>query len=64
MRYVYVRDGRLNELLSTWNITLSEHAPDLLQRLLTADPRNRLTLPQLKAHPWWLANIRNVTVPV
>ena len=64
MRYVYVRDGRLDELLRTWNITLSAHAPDLLQKLLTADPRNRLTLPQLKAHPWWRANAQYVDVPV
>ena len=64
MRYVYVRDGRLDELLRNWNISLSPHAPDLLQRLLTADPRSRLTLPQLKAHPWWQANARFVNVPV
>jgi len=64
MRYVYVRDGRLRELLSTWQISLSEHAPDLLQKLLTADPAARLTLPELKAHPWWVANARHVSVPV
>ena len=55
---------RLDELLRNWNISLSPHAPDLLQRLLTADPRSRLTLPQLKAHPWWQANARFVNVPV
>mmetsp|Transcript_4594 Transcript_4594/g.13538 ORF Transcript_4594/g.13538 Transcript_4594/m.13538 type:complete len:467 (+) Transcript_4594:231-1631(+) len=61
-RYVYVRDGRLAELLATWHIHLSPHAPDLLQRLLTADPARRMTLPELKAHPWWIANAAFVGV--
>ena len=60
LRFVYVRDGRLRDLLNTWNITLSEHAPDVLQRLLTADPRQRLTIPELKAHPWWRQHARYV----
>mmetsp|Transcript_29823 Transcript_29823/g.96212 ORF Transcript_29823/g.96212 Transcript_29823/m.96212 type:complete len:592 (-) Transcript_29823:571-2346(-) len=53
LRYVYVRDGRLHELLRTWNIRLSEHAPHLLQRLLDADPKSRITIPEVKRHPWW-----------
>lgn len=60
LRFVYVRDGRLRDLLITWNITLSEHAPDVLQRLLTADPAKRLTIPELKAHPWWTQHARFV----
>ena len=54
-RYCYVRDGRLADLLRNWNINLSQHAPDLLQKLLTADPRRRITLPELRQHPWWRA---------
>ena len=54
LRYVYVRDGRLHELLRTWNIHLSsEHAPHLLQRILDANPRTRITIPEIKNHPWF-----------
>ncbi len=60
LRFVYVRDGRLRDLLNTWNIKLSEHAPDVLQRLLTADPRQRLTVPELKSPPWWRQHARFV----
>ena len=52
--YNYVRDGNLRGLLLQYGIThVSENAKDLLQRMLTADPRQRLTLPELRAHPWW-----------
>ena len=52
--YDYVRDGNLRGLLLQYGIThVSENAKDLLQRLLTADPRRRMTLPELKAHRWW-----------
>ena len=52
--YDYVRDGNLRGLLLQYGIThVSENAKDLLQRLLTADPRRRMTLPELKAHAWW-----------
>ena len=52
--YDYVRDGNLRGLLLQYGIThVSENAKDLLQRLLTADPRRRMTLPELRAHAWW-----------
>ena len=52
--YNYVRDGNLRGLLLQYGIThVSENAKDLLQRMLTADPRQRLTIPELRAHPWW-----------
>ena len=52
--YDYVRDGNLRGLLLQYGIThVSENAKDLLQRLLTADPRKRMTLPELRAHRWW-----------
>lgn len=53
MRYVYIRDGKLKDLLDAWHIELSKDAPDLLQRLLDANPRTRITIPQIKRHVWW-----------
>ena len=29
-----------------------------------SDPARRLTLPELKGHPWWLANATHVQAPV
>lgn len=55
-RFVYVRDGRLRDLLRAWNIALPDTAVDLVQRLLTADPYARITIPELKRHPWWISN--------
>ena len=39
-------------LLPHWGIHLSPEAVDLLQRLITIDPRHRLTLDEALAHPW------------
>ena len=57
--YNHVKDGNLHGLLLAYENgpnpipRVSENAKDLLQRLLTVDPRHRLTLPELRAHPWW-----------
>ena len=57
--YNHVKDGNLHGLLLAYENgpnpipRVSENAKDLLQRLLTVDPRQRMTLPELKAHPWW-----------
>ena len=32
---------------------LSDSAKDFLHRILTTDPRNRITIPQMKKHPWF-----------
>ncbi|KAJ1459768.1 kinase-like domain-containing protein [Pelagophyceae sp. CCMP2097] len=58
MRYVYVRDGRLRDLLAAWRTALSDDVQDLLQRLLTADPARRITLQEVRRHPWWLRHHR------
>jgi len=40
-----IRDG--------WNVTgLSENAMDLLQKMLALDPADRLSLDQVRSHPW------------
>ena len=32
---------------------LSDSAKDFLHRILTTDPKNRITIPQMKKHPWF-----------
>ncbi|KAL3942778.1 MAG: hypothetical protein SGBAC_003090 [Bacillariaceae sp.] len=51
-RFHYMTAGYMVHMLSEWNIGLSGDAMDLLQRMLFLDPKDRLSLDQVKAHPW------------
>jgi serine/threonine protein kinase len=51
-RYRYMSAGYLVQMLTEWNIPISADAMDLLQRMLFADPMDRLSLEQVRAHPW------------
>lgn len=51
-RFDLIVSGRLVEQLRNWDIFLSDEAGDLLQRMLRLDPRDRLTLTEIMAHPW------------
>lgn len=53
-RYRMVVSGNLVRMLQTWRRELSPWASDLLQRMLQEDPRRRLTLSEVKDHPWVL----------
>lgn len=44
--------GRLKEALSSWQISLSEEACDLLQNMLWKYPAKRYTLYEIINHPW------------
>jgi len=43
----------LDQLLSDWNVQLTKEGMHLLQNLLQADPRLRLTLEETQKHPWF-----------
>jgi len=46
-------DGELADILiKHWHIPLSEGAIDLLQRMLFKNPQDRLSLQQVRDHPW------------
>lgn len=32
--------------------SVSPYARDLITRMLQVDPRKRITIPEIKAHPW------------
>jgi serine/threonine protein kinase len=51
-RYRMIRDGGLRNMLLQWNIIISDEAMDLLQRMLRAEPSHRLTIEQIRSHPW------------
>lgn len=51
-RFKYMTGGYLVQMLTEWELGLSPDAMDLLQRMLWLDPRDRLSLEQVRAHPW------------
>ena len=44
--------GYLAPILRVWKCTISENAMDLLQRMLFSHPHDRLSLDQVRSHPW------------
>jgi len=53
-RFRYMTAGYLAPMLTEWKLELSPEAMDLLQRMLWHDARDRLSLRQVRAHPWIL----------
>jgi serine/threonine protein kinase len=51
-RFKYMTAGYLVQMLTEWNVGLTSDAMDLLQRMLFIDPKDRLSLDQVRAHPW------------
>ena len=51
-RYKMVVRGGLERMLKSWQRSISPLASDLLQRMLKEDPRDRLSLCEVKDHPW------------
>jgi serine/threonine protein kinase len=51
-RFHYMSGGYLVQMLTEWEIGLSSDAMDLMQRMLFLDPKDRLSLEQVRAHPW------------
>lgn len=51
-RYRMVSRGGLSRMIRSWNRPISAEALDLLQKMLMADPRRRLSLTEIKDHPW------------
>lgn len=51
-RYRMITKGGLMTMLQKWNRPISEAAGDLLQRMLRADPRDRLSLTEVIDHEW------------
>jgi serine/threonine protein kinase len=53
-RFKYMSAGYLVQMLTEWDIGITPDAMDLLQRMLFLDPKDRLSLDQVRAHPWML----------
>jgi len=55
-RFRMVARGGLARMLRSWNREISPDAADLLQRMLKEDPRERLSLCEVKDHRWVVAS--------
>ena len=53
-RYKMVIRGKLKRMLDSWDRPVSPLAADLLQKMLMEDPRQRLSLTEVRDHPWVL----------
>ena len=53
LRYRYIAEGRIAELLASWKYPcLSSDLLDLLHRLMHPDPAKRITSSEVLKHPW------------
>ena len=57
-RFKYMTAGYLVQMLTEWELGLSSDSMDLLQRMLFLDPKDRLSLDQVRAHPWMVNGAR------
>jgi len=62
-RYRLVVKGGLEKMLQSWGRPISPQATDLLQKMLREDPRQRLSLVEVKDHPWVVQEEPNGTMP-
>jgi len=62
-RYRMVTKGKLAHMLNSWQRPVSAMAADLLQKMLMEDPRQRLSLTEVKDHPWVLDDDTNGAPP-
>jgi len=51
-RFTYFSTGFLQQIIEGWNLGLDPDLLDLLQRMFWRDPRMRLSLEQVREHPW------------
>lgn len=52
LRYRYLINGKLNELLEHWGCCLSAEVIDLLHSILRERPEDRPSVRQILSHPW------------
>eukprot|EP01039_Chlorochromonas_danica_P008659 gene8659-9540_t len=54
-RFNMICNNRLQEMLDTWGIEVDPSAVDLIQRILRPIPEERLSIEDMRRHPWMLA---------
>ena len=51
-KFQYIVGNRLQELVDRWQLPIPPAAVDLIQKLLQRNPAERLTIAQIRDHPW------------
>ena len=51
-RYLMVAAGKLQEMVTAWELPVKPQAVELIQQILRPDPLQRLTLDEILTHPW------------
>ncbi|CAE7522802.1 PSKH1 [Symbiodinium microadriaticum] len=54
--YGAIKQGKLRALLLHWGYDLSRKAEDLLERLFTISPRDRLSIDEIREDPWMISS--------
>lgn len=62
-RYKMVVKGKLAKMLNSWQKPISPEAADLLQRMLMENPRDRLSLMEIRDHPWVMEGAESSELP-
>ena len=52
----YWMSHAIGQMLTDWEIAVSDDCTDLLAKMMTIDPRMRATLEEVRNHPWVLAD--------
>ena len=50
--FIHISNGHLEQVVQIWNLVLDPDLLDLLQGMFRRDPRMRLSLEQVREHPW------------
>ena len=54
-------DGYLVQIVRQWDLGLSGDLLDLLERMLFREQKQRLSLAQVRAHPWMVNGPRTIS---
>ena len=64
-RYRMISAGHLRTLLDSWNVNhLSNSAIDLMENILRPNPGDRLTLAEIRLHPWCVEGFASMNMGI
>ncbi len=59
----YVRAGKFKEMCRKWRLDLSHEVEDLLFKMLVCNPADRITVEEMKRHPWVMGTLLLQSAP-
>jgi len=52
MRFLFLKEGRMSELIDQWQVPISNETLDFITSLLAIEPGARPSVQEIMAHPW------------